>query len=315
MTGNQRPNPGQLSRAARTRRWRLAVLAAGCGLAVGLLVWAALSGGREVKTAEEARRVAAGEPAPPAETVAPSQQAPEAAPAPAGPTLPQVGTAFVERFDRKDITNRWLFSDGWSNGSWMANDWRRSQAIVTPGLMALQMEKGPKGSAYEMASGEMKTHAAHRYGYFEVRMKVPRGPGLVTGVFTYAGREKKTQPNEIDIEILGKNTRAAELTIHVDGKATSKIVTLPFDAADGFHTYGFDWQPGHVRWYADGALIHAETGAAARSLTRPQQLILDLWGSRELRAWVGDLPRTTGPWRLEFSCIAYAASFTGALCN
>jgi endo-1,3-1,4-beta-glycanase ExoK len=91
-------------------------------------------------------------------------------------------------------------------------------------------------------------------------MKAPRGTGLVTGLFSCAGQEGGPRPNEIDIEVLGRNTRVAELTIHENGKATSKKVTLPFDAADGSHVYGFDWQPGHVRWSIDGQLVHAETG-------------------------------------------------------
>ncbi len=154
-----------------------------------------------------------------------------------------------------------------------------------------------------------------RYGYFEVRMRVPRGAGAVSGVFTYADRAKGVKPNEIDIEILGKNTRAVELTIHENGRSTTKTVALPFDAAEGFHTYGFDWQPGYVRWYVDGVLAHQEDGPAARNLVRPQQLILNLWGSRELKAWVGPLDTKQGPWRLEFSCVAYAPTYAGPLCD
>jgi beta-glucanase (GH16 family) len=71
---------------------------------------------------------------------------------------------------------------------------------------------------------------------------------VVTGFFSCAGQEGGIWPNEIDIEIFGRNTRVAELTNHENGKAGSKKVTLPFDAADASHVYGFDWQPGHVRW-------------------------------------------------------------------
>lgn len=250
-----------------------------------------------------------------AEPTVPDLATPEAAPAPsAGPALPQTGEAFVERFD-DPIQDRWRLSDGWSNGSWMANDWRASSVEVKPNLMTFHMRKSAKGSAYEFASGETQTHAKFRYGYFEVRMKVPRGAGLVTGMFTYAGREGSVRTNEIDIEILGRNTRVVELTIHEGGRATPKKITLPFDSADGFHTYGIDWQPGHIRWYADGKLIHAETGPVARRVTRPQQLILSLWGSRELDAWVGKLDAARAPWRLEVTCVAYNPDYAGEICR
>lgn len=241
----------------------------------------------------------------------------ESAPAPAAPLADRTptGTPFLERFDRTNIADRWFVSDGWSNGKWMANDWRRAAVEAGQGKMTLNLKPGPKGSGYELMGGEVRTHDFMRYGYFAVRMRVPRGAGTVSGVFSYADRDKGVKPNEIDIEILGKNTRAAELTIHENGRATSKIVTLPFDAADGFHTYGFDWQPDYVRWYVDGVLVHQETGRAARNLVRPQQLILNLWGSRDLKAWVGKMDRKQGPWRLEFSCVAYAPTFIGEICR
>ena len=320
MARANRPTPGRFSGGARTSRRRLALLAVLGGIAVLLVGWAFLRSWTSY-TEEEARAIVAGE--------HPSQQgvpdkappaAPAAAPAPASapvppPALPQVGEPFTDRFNRHDITDRWYKSDGWSNGPWMANDWRANAIDSRPGQLTLSLQHSPAGSDHEMASGEIRTHAFHRYGYFEVRMMVPRGPGIVSGVFTYADRNGAVRANEIDIEILGRDTRTAELTIHEGGQATQKKVRLPFDAAEGFHTYGFDWQPAFVRWYVDGIMVHEESGPAARRLVRPQQLILNLWGSRELHAWVGYLDPSKGPWQLDFSCAAYAATFTGQLCN
>ena len=90
---------------------------------------------------------------------------------------------------------------------------------------------------------------------------------------------------------------------------------MPFDSSDGMHTYGFDWQPDYVRWYADGQLIHAETGPAARKLVRPQQLLISLWASRKLSSWVGDLDASRSPWRLDIACVAYARHYAGPLCG
>ena len=294
------------------------------GVAVGLLGSAALFCGLH-HTPIEARAIPSGEyPSPVAIEPPTALPRPEAVPAgaaaPAGPPIPAapiqpMGEPFVDRFDRTNIVDRWFVSDGWSNGKWMANDWRKGAVEASKGLMALNLKPGPRGSGYELTSGEVRTHDFMRYGYFEVRMRVPKGAGTVSGVFTYADRTRGVKPNEIDIEILGKNTRAAELTIHENGRSTSKIVALPFDASEEFHTYGFDWQPGYVRWYVDGALAHQETGTAARNLVRPQQLILNLWGSQELKAWVGPLDLKQGPWRLEFNCVAYAPTYTGSLCG
>lgn len=328
MTEPSRPNPGRLSRRARTPARRIAILALLGGVALAILASAVLLGVNQ-PSADEHREVAARE--------HPSQQTPEAMaalpepgpvadplPAPAGSPAPAsagaadapiMGEPFVDRFGRADITDRWFMSDGWSNGPWMANDWRATE--VEPGAkgVTLHLRPAPAGSDYEMAGGEIRTHAFYRYGYFEVRMQAPRGSGIVTGMFTYADRARGLKPNEIDIEILGRAPKIAELTIHENGRATAKKITLPFDSSAGMHTYGFDWQPEYVRWYADGQLIHEETGPAARKLVRPQQLLISLWASRKLNAWVGDLDTSRAPWRLDIACVAYAPRFTGPLCE
>lgn len=330
MTRANRPTTGRFSGGARIPRLRIAILATLVGAAVLFVGWGFLRSWLSYDE-HEARAIVAGEhpsqqttPVPPlAEAPAPEAPAaaetPAAAPAPAETlpksALPQIGKPFVDTFNRHDITNRWYMSDGWANGPWMANDWRASAVEHRPGQMSLRLAPGPAGSKYELASGEVRTHEFHRYGYFEARMMVPRGAGIVSGMFTYADRKGAIRPNEIDIEILGRDTWTAELTIHEGGSATSKKVRLPFDSADGFHSYGFDWQPTYVRWYADGVQIHQETGPAARRLVRPQQLILNLWGSRELHAWVGYLDTAKGPWQLDFACLAYSPAFTGQLCS
>lgn len=234
--------------------------------------------------------------------------------APASPDrLPQVGEAFIDRFDG-EFGDRWTISDGWSNGAWMASEWSKSEVEVRPDLLTLSVRKAPTGAKNPLLSGEIQSHDQHRYGYFEARMKTPRDPGLVMALFTYAGFESGQRPNEIDIEILGRNPRVAELTIHENGKATAKKIRLPFDASEGFHTWGFDWQPDHVRWYVDGRMIHEETGAAARRLVRPQQMIVSIWASETLHKWVGKLDIDKAPWRLEVSCAAYAATYAGPIC-
>jgi endo-1,3-1,4-beta-glycanase ExoK len=315
MAETPRPEPVRNSTGARARWWKPAALGLLCALAGGMAGWFGHSASIDRQMRDD-RAIASGElplqrPTLPLEPL-PAPE-PEATPAPTE-RPPQVGEAFVERFDGS-VDARWSVSDGWSNGDWMTNDWRRSSVETATGLLALKLQPGPESSAYRLASGELQSHARHRYGYFEVRMKVPRGAGLVTGFFSYAGQEGATRPNEIDIEILGRNTRVAELTIHENGKATSTKVTLPFDAADGFHVYGFDWQPGHVRWYIDGQLVHAETGGAARRLVRPQQLILNLWASEQLDAWVGRLDLAKAPWQLDVSCMAYAPVYPGPICG
>jgi endo-1,3-1,4-beta-glycanase ExoK len=324
MDTEPRPNQDRLSRDGRGSSLRIAILAIVGVLVIGAGGWFAFRA-MTAAPAIEQRAIAAQEHR--------SQEKPErdgrlpdsgpeqeelahSAPAPAESSEPDVtGKPFIDRFDAPTLSSRWFVSDGWSNGSWMANDWRASEVEIVPHGLALHLRKSAAGSEHELAGGEIRTLDYYRYGYFEIRMKVPRDPGVLIGVFTYADRKDKVRPNEIDIEILGKRTRTAELTIHENGRPTHKKIPLPFDAAEDFHTYGFDWQPGHVRWYADGRLIHEETGTAARNLVRPQQFIISVWASRELDSWVGNLDMSRAPWRMDVSCVAYASAYSGPLCN
>ncbi len=270
---------------------------------------------RESPSQQEPPPPPAAAPAPPAlpappQTV-PESTTPKAAPAPAPrQKLPQLGEAFVDRFDGGELHDRWAVSDGWSNGDFTDNDWRRSQVSFGKHGLVLTMEPGPEDSSKKLASAEIRTSEFYRYGYFEVRAKLPRDPGIVVGLFTYAPRDEARRPNEIDVEILGRDTRTLEATIHENGKATHSAFTLPFDSADGFHTYGIDWRPNSVRWYVDGKLMLEQTGGAATRLVRPQQFLMSLWGSEMLKQWVGPLNLAGGPWKLEISCVAYSPSYS-----
>lgn len=323
MTSPLRPDTGRLSRQPRTRPWQIAILGLGAILilAVAILLGGGQPGGSDqtVTTQEH--------PAPEAPIAGVQPAAPEPAPAEAAkataavisakpdPDLPQMGEAFIDRFDGGSLSDRWFVSDGWSNGSYMANDWQASSLELTANGLAFHLRKAPEGSAHAYSSGEIRTLAFFRYGYFEARMKPPSGSGIVTGLFTYADHEGRTKPNEIDIEILGRAPKVLELTIHENAKATSHKHSMPFSSSDNFHTYGFDWQPGHVRWYVDGELVHEVEDATARRITRPQQLLISLWASRELDSWTGKLDPEAGPWRLDVACVAYAPAFTGTLCD
>jgi endo-1,3-1,4-beta-glycanase ExoK len=247
--------------------------------------------------------------APPAAEPAPAAPAAVVAPP---PKLPQMGKAFIDRFDGDQIDEgRWYISDGWSNGDWMESEWRRSQISLSPEGLRLTLSLAPEGSRKMLAGGEVRTHERFRYGYFETRLRIPRDPGLISGAFTYVGRDDGKAPEEIDIEFLGRATKRAELTIHENYRSTHEKIDLPFDAAEGFHSYAFDWAPNRVRWFVDGKMVHEVKGQTAASLTRPQQLMISLWATKNLHAWAGEIDPSRGPWMLDVACVAYAPKYEG----
>ena len=218
---------------------------------------------------------------------------------------------FVETFTAIDEA-RWVVADGWSNGAWTANDWRREQIARIDDGIEITLARAEDGDK-QFTSGELQSHVFYQYGYFETRLRAPRGSGLVTGFFTYVREGGTRSWDEIDIEILGRNTRAVQFTTFNNGRRRITTKALPFDAAEDFHTYGFEWTPRHIRWYVDGVLMHEERAffIFRRLPQDPQRLYLHLWNSETLTDWLGPIRPEQAPWRLRVSCIAYAERYEG----
>lgn len=237
--------------------------------------------------------------------------APPPAPAPVEEELPP-GVAFIDRFRTLD-QERWQVSDRVRDGSWIENDYRRRQLGLGPNGLAISLDTSA-GEA-KFTSGEIQSKDSFTYGYFEARMRVPRGEGLITGLFTWVGPDGPSRHQELDIEILGRATRRLYASYHYGGGSVERIVELPFDAADGFHTYAIEWTPQAIRWYVDNRLVHEDTSARARSIVRPQRFIVNLWATEELYRWAGRIDPVDAPWRLEVACVARAERYLGrALC-
>lgn len=220
---------------------------------------------------------------------------------------------FIERFRALNDT-RWTFSDGWDNGQYMLNDWRRDTLHVSPQGLQIVMGPNPPDARLPLASGELQSHEYFQYGYFEVRMRIPRGPGTGVGFFTYTEPQGTPTWQEIDVEFVGSNTRAVELAYHMAGHPSLKRLNLPFDAADDFHTYGFEWTPEGIRWYVDNQLAREALDGRAPQMNRPQRLYLSLW-STTLHHWAGRLDQSQAPWSLYVTCVAQAREYRGeSLC-
>jgi beta-glucanase (GH16 family) len=97
---------------------------------------------------------------------------------------------------------------------------------------------------------------------------------------------------EIDIyEGQGNIPKVDTATFHW-GQGTQQIGTddnTGVDLSQAYHTYGVDWEPGHITWYLDGKAIQTVTSAQAAITSVPMFLILDVW----LGGWNGQPDSTT----------------------
>ena len=165
-------------------------------------------------------------------------------------------------------------SDGWTNGSCFDCWWHESNTSLDGGKLTLTIDqdKGGKG----MYSGaEYRTNEFYGYGYYETSMQAIKNDGVVSSFFTYTGPSDNNPWDEIDIEVLGKDTTKVQFNYYKDGKGGHEFMyDLGFDASEGYHTYGFDWQPDHITWYVDGKEAYTLRGDMPNT---PGKIMMNTW--------------------------------------
>jgi endo-1,3-1,4-beta-glycanase ExoK len=206
------------------------------------------------------------------------------------PAQAAIGPTFVDNFDRFD-TSRWYKADGYSNGSMFNAGWRADHVSVGGGVMGLHLDNQPcpggcSGKPY--AAGEYRTVDLFSYGRFEARLKAVKNPGTVTSFFTYTGPSDGQPWDEIDVEILGKNTTQLQTNYFTNGVGGHETtINLGFDAAAGYHNYAFEWwNGGTINWFVDGRLVHQENGSRGPLPTRPQRIMMNLWPGTGVDGWL-----------------------------
>jgi len=214
------------------------------------------------------------------------------------------GTSFVEEFDQLD-TSRWYVSDGWNNGAHQNCTWSKDSVKVEGGKLALSFDARPAGER-QYACGEIQTLKRYGYGTYEVRMKSATGSGLNSAFFSYIGPTDKKPHDEIDFEVLGKDTSRVQVNQYIAGKGgNEKLVPVPGGADSGFNDYAFVWRKERLAYYVNGALVQEVTDAA-KLPTHAQKIFLSLWGTDTLSGWMGRFA-FAGPTKMEVERIAFTA--------
>ena len=214
------------------------------------------------------------------------------------------GTSFVEEFDRLD-TKVWYVSDGWNNGAHQNCTWSKKQVGVHDGKLELSFDAKKIGKR-DYACGEVQTRKRYGYGTYEVRMKSATGPGLNSAFFSYIGPADKKPHDEIDFEVLGKDTSRVQVNQYVAGKGgNEKLVDVAGGADSGFNDYAFVWQKERLRYYVNGALVHEVTDPQKLPVNA-QKIFLSLWGTDTLTGWMGKFA-FAGPTKLTVERVAFTA--------
>lgn len=218
--------------------------------------------------------------------------------------LDRTGGSFEDHFASFDL-KRWQRSDGWTNGTYMGCAWSAGNLALQNGHLTLSITERPTaGERY--ACGEYRTHKHYAYGTYSVNLKAVRADGVMTTVSNYTGRPFGDQWDEITLGIAGKDTTKLELGYVVNGVGHRDVVVdLGFDAAKGFHTYGFERRPDGITWLVDGRPVHSVQGTATDLPRAPGRIYLQLWNGVGASPWLKEFRYPGAPLTAEVAWVRF----------
>ena len=187
-------------------------------------------------------------------------------------------------------------SNGWSNGSMFNVTWRADNVTFENGNMQLIIDndKTPEGGI-PYSGGEFRTTGFYGYGRYEVSMKAIKNDGVVSSFFTYTGPSDNNPWDEIDVEILGKDTTKVQFNYFTNGMGNHEYMyDLGFDASEDFHTYAFEWYEDKIVWLVDGVEVR---GVLDDIPVTEGKIMMNAWCGTGVDGWLnafddGNMPLT-----------------------
>jgi endo-1,3-1,4-beta-glycanase ExoK len=213
--------------------------------------------------------------------------------------------SFFDGFDTLS-SSRWYISDGWANGAHQSCAWSKNEISASEGMLKVGFTKAPGADNRDYTCGEIQTRTAFSYGTYEARFKTPKGSGLNAAFFSYIAPPKAASHDEIDFEVLLKDTSKVQTGGFAANKGVkSQTPELPKPSDSDFIDYAFVWAPGSVKYYLDGKLVHT-VDDPAQVQTQPQRIYFSLWSSDKLTDWMGPFA-DPGTVDMQVDWVAYTA--------
>ena len=189
----------------------------------------------------------------------------------------------LDYFDSRN----WNKAD-WTNGGMFNCGWKPDHVTFNNGQMTLKLDNTySHGKSY--TSGEYRSNNKFHYGTFETNMIAAKGDGLVTSFFTYTDNPW----DEIDVEILGKDTTKVQFNYYVNGQGGHEaLIDLGFDASQGYHKYTIEWGNGWINWYVDGKWKYGVNNTGfnapygAQMPSHDMQIMCNLWNGIGVDEWL-----------------------------
>ncbi|MCI7768144.1 MAG: glycoside hydrolase family 16 protein [Oscillospiraceae bacterium] len=194
-------------------------------------------------------------------------------------------------------------ADGWCNGSMFNVTWRKDNCTFENGRMQLIIDKDKMDGSVPYSGGEYRSKEFYGYGRYEVRMKAIRNDGVVSSFFTYTGPSDNNPWDEIDIEILGKDTTKVQFNYFTDGKGDHEYLhDLGFDASEDFHDYAFEWHKDKIVWFVDGIEVYS---ADSNIPSTNGKIMMNAWCGTGVDSWLNAFDDSTLPLTAEYERISF----------
>lgn len=211
------------------------------------------------------------------------------------------GNSFKLNFNSHD-SSKMEIADGWSNGSIFDCTWRKENVSFSNNNMFLSINNDKPDSSTKWSGAEYRSNEFFHYGLYEVRMKPIKNDGVVSSFFTYTGPTDGNPWDEIDIEFLGKDTTKVQFNYYANGIGNHEyLYDLGFDAAESFHTYGFEWQSDSITWYVDGQTVYTATKDIPST---PGKIMMNVWPGIGVDSWLNSFDGAV-PLSAEYESLKY----------
>ena len=195
-------------------------------------------------------------------------------------------------------------SNGWSNGSMFNVTWRADNVTFENGNMQLIIDndKTPEGGI-PYSGGEFRTTGFYGYGRYEVSMKAITNDGVVSSFFTYTGPSDNNPWDEIDVEILGKDTTKVQFNYFTNGMGNHEYMyDLGFDASEDFHTYAFEWHEDKIVWLVDGVEVR---GVLDDIPVTEGKIMMNAWCGTGVDGWLNAFDEVNMPLTAEYQWVRF----------
>ncbi len=179
----------------------------------------------------------------------------------------------MEEFDDESIAvdrigpARWIAHTPWGGDfgdAQFANPGPNGPFRVRDGVLAITAAKDSTGkwtSGLIAAADATGAGVGTRYGYFEVRMKMPPGPGTWPAFWLIPLRPASAMDGKVEIDVIeyyGRATSEYHSVVHVwfrdqaKNRGDGHIVSVPDGSLiDDFHTFGVDISPRNLTFFFD----------------------------------------------------------------